>query len=79
MPVDTYTCLKQSALEYDGIDAYLGGDNFVAFLPDDDEVLNRIRQKIVKKLSEWNNTSAFFPSVWRISNKRYFCFAGIDV
>lgn len=56
-----YTCLKQSALEYDGIDAYLGGDNFVAFLPDDDEVLNRIRQKIVKKLSKWNNTSAFFP------------------
>ena len=56
-----YTCLKQSALEYDGIDAYLGGDNFVAFLPDDDEVLNRIRQKIVKKFSKWNNTSAFFP------------------
>lgn len=56
-----YTCLKQSALEYDGIDVYLGGDNFVAFLPDDDEVLNRIRQKIVKKLSKWNNTSAFFP------------------
>lgn len=56
-----YTCLKQSALEYDGIDAYLGGDNFVAFLPDDDEVLNRIHQKIVKKLSKWNNTSAFFP------------------
>ena len=56
-----YTCLKQSALEYDGIDAYLGGDNFVAFLPDDDEVLNHIRQKIVKKLSKWNNTSAFFP------------------
>lgn len=55
------TCLKQSSLEYDGIDAYLGGDNFVAFLPDDDEVLNRIRQKIVKKLSKWNNTSAFFP------------------
>lgn len=56
-----YTCLKQSALEYDGIDAYLGGDNFVAFLPDDDEVLNNIRQKIIKKFSEWNNTSAFFP------------------
>ena len=56
-----YTCLKQSALEYDGIDAYLGGDNFVAFLPDDDEVLNNIRQKIIKKFSKWNNTSAFFP------------------
>ena len=56
-----YTCLKQSALEYDGIDAYLGGDNFVAFFPDDDEVLNNIRQKIIKKFSEWNNTSAFFP------------------
>ena len=56
-----YTCLKQSALEYDGIDASLGGDNFVAFLPDDDEVLNNIRQKIIKKFSEWNNTSAFFP------------------
>ena len=56
-----YTCLKQSALEYDGIAAYLGGDNFVAFLPDDDEVLNNIRQKIIKKFSEWNNTSAFFP------------------
>lgn len=56
-----YTCLEQSALEYDGIDAYLGGDNFVAFLPDDDEVLNCIRQKIVKKFSKWNNTSAFFP------------------
>lgn len=56
-----YTCLKQSALEYDGIDAYLGGDNFVAFLPDDDEVLNNIRQKIIKKFSAWNNTSAFFP------------------
>lgn len=56
-----YTCLKQSALEYDGIDAYLGGDNFVDFLPDDDEVLNNIRQKIIKKFSEWNNTSAFFP------------------
>ena len=56
-----YTCLKQSALEYDGIDAYVGGDNFVAFLPDDDEVLNNIRQKIIKKFSEWNNTSAFFP------------------
>lgn len=56
-----YTCLKQSALEYDGIDAYLGGDNFVAFLPDDDEVLNNIHQKIIKKFSEWNNTSAFFP------------------
>ena len=56
-----YTCLKQSALEYDGIDAYLGGDNFVAFLPDDDEVLNNIRQKIIKQFSEWNNTSAFFP------------------
>lgn len=56
-----YTFLKQSALEYDGIDAYLGGDNFVAFLPDDDEVLNNIRQKIIKKFSEWNNTSAFFP------------------
>lgn len=56
-----YTCLKQSALEYDGIDAYLGGDNFVAFLPDDDDVLNNIRQKIIKKFSEWNNTSAFFP------------------
>lgn len=56
-----YTCLKQSALEYDGIDAYLGGDNFMAFLPDDDEVLNNIRQKIIKKFSEWNNTSAFFP------------------
>ena len=56
-----YTCLKQSALEYDGIDAYLGGDNFVAFLPDDDEVLNNIRQKIIKKFSECNNTSAFFP------------------
>lgn len=56
-----YTCLKQSALEYDGIDAYLGGDNFVAFLPDDDEVLNNIRQKIIKEFSEWNNTSAFFP------------------
>lgn len=56
-----YTCLKQSALEYDGIDAYLGGDNFVAFLPDDDEVLNNIRQKIIKKFSEWNNTFAFFP------------------
>ena len=55
------TCLKQSALEYDGIDAYLGGDNFVAFLPDDDEVLNNIRQKIIKKFSKWNNTSAFFP------------------
>ena len=54
-----YTCLKQSALEYDGIDAYLGGDNFVAFLPDDDEVLNNIRQKIIKKFSKWNNTSAF--------------------
>ena len=65
-----YTCLKQSALEYDGIDAYLGGDNFVAFLPDDDEVLNRIRQKIVKKLSKWNNTSAFFPlfGVYTIKN-----------
>lgn len=56
-----YTCLKQSALEYDGIDAYLGGDNFVAFLPDDDEVLNNIRQKIIKKFSKWNNTFAFFP------------------
>ena len=56
-----YTCLEQSALEYDGIDAYLGGDNFVAFLPDDDGVLNCIRQKIVKKFSKWNNTSAFFP------------------
>lgn len=56
-----YTCLKQSALEYDGIDAYLGGDNFVAFLPDDDEVLNNIRQKIIKKFSKWNNISAFFP------------------
>lgn len=56
-----YTCLEQSALEYDGIDAYLGGDNFVAFLPDDDKVLNCIRQKIVKKFSKWNNTSAFFP------------------
>lgn len=56
-----YTCLKQSALEYDGIDAYLGGDNFVAFLPDDDEVLNNIRQKIIKKFSKWNNASAFFP------------------
>lgn len=55
------TCLKQSVLEYDGIDAYLGGDNFVAFLPDDDEVLNNIRQKIIKKFSKWNNTSAFFP------------------
>ena len=55
------TCLKQSALEYDGIDAYLGGDNFVAFLPDDEEVLNNIRQKIIKKFSKWNNTSAFFP------------------
>lgn len=65
-----YTCLKQSALEYDGIDAYLGGDNFVAFLPDDDEVLNNIRQKIIKKFSEWNNTSAFFPlfGVYTIKN-----------
>lgn len=65
-----YTCLKQSALEYDGIDAYLGGDNFVAFLPDDDEVLNNIRQKIIKKFSEWNNTSAFFPlfSVYTIKD-----------
>ena len=69
-----YTCLKQSALEYDGIDAYLGGDNFVAFLPDDDEVLNNIRQKIIKKFSEWNNTSAFFPlfGVYTIKDTSFF-------
>lgn len=55
------TCLKQSALENDGIGAYLGGDNFVALLPDNEELLNDIRKKIIKKLSKWNNTSAFFP------------------
>ena len=55
------TCLRQSALENDGIDAYLGGDNFVALLPDNEELLNDIRKKIIKKLSKWNNTSAFFP------------------
>ena len=55
------TCLRQSALENDGIDAYLGGDNFVALLPDSDELLNGIRRQIIKKLNEWNNTSAFFP------------------
>lgn len=55
------TCLKQSALENDGIDAYLGGDNFVTLLPDNEELLNDIRKKIIKKLSKWNNTSAFFP------------------
>lgn len=54
-------CLRQSASEYDGLDAYLGGDNFVALLPDSDELLNEIRQQIIRKLSEWNNTSAFFP------------------
>lgn len=54
-------CLRQSASEHDGLDAYLGGDNFVALLPDNDDLLNEIRQQIIRKLSEWNNTSAFFP------------------
>ena len=40
-------CLKQSTMENDGIDAYLGGDNFVALLPDSDELLCSIREKIV--------------------------------
>lgn len=54
-------CLKQSTMENDGIDAYLGGDNFVAFLPDSDELLCSIREKIIEKLGKWNNTSVFFP------------------
>lgn len=54
-------CLKQSTMENDGIDAYLGGDNFVALLPDSDELLCSIREKIIEKLGKWNNTSVFFP------------------
>lgn len=55
------TCLKKSASENDGIDAYLGGDNFVILLPDKEEILYDIREKIIDKLSKWNNTSAFYP------------------
>ena len=47
-------CLKQSTMENDGIDAYLGGDNFVALLPDSDELLCSIREKIIEKLGKWN-------------------------
>ena len=55
------TCLKQSALENNGINAYLGGDNFVVLLPDKEELLRELRTKIIEKLSKWTNTSAFFP------------------
>lgn len=42
-------CLKQSTMENDGIDAYLGGDNFVALLPDSDELLCSIQGKNYRK------------------------------
>ena len=64
------TCLKQSALENNGIGAYLGGDNFVALLPNNEKLLYTIREQIIKELSKWNNTSVFYPliGVYRIED-----------
>ena len=55
--------LDREASENKGVAGYLGGDNFGIFVPDQDELLEHIRDMIVEGIKKWNNTAGFCPLV----------------
>ena len=49
-------CLKEIAGEHDGVEGYLGADNFGIFIPDSHEIIKQIQEQIIKGIHKWNNT-----------------------
>lgn len=56
-------CLKEIAGEYDGVEGYLGADNFGIFIPDSHEIIKQIQEQIIKGIHKWNNTVGFYPVI----------------
>ncbi len=56
-------CLKEIAGEHDGVEGYLGADNFGIFIPDSHEIIKQIQEQIIKGIHKWNNTVGFYPVI----------------
>ncbi len=56
-------CIKNLLDKHTGIAGYLGGDNFGILLPDFPELMEQLRDDIIRGLSQWDNTIGFFPII----------------
>lgn len=53
--------LRRIEKQYDGIAGYLSGDNFCIFLPDSQEAMTKLQERIVNEVKRWSNSVGFLP------------------
>ena len=55
-------CIKNITEEWNGIAGYLGGDNFGIFMPNQKEILRKLRKDISAGVKKISNTVGFLPA-----------------
>lgn len=55
--------LKHYEDVYDSVAAYMGGDKFAIFLPDNDELIKKMAQKLIQVTKEKTNNAGFLPAI----------------
>lgn len=60
---DIATVLKEFETIYDGVAAYIGGDNFAILLPDKSEIVEALTQKLSTLASEKTSNVGFLPAL----------------